>query len=50
MFKFNDLEEGLTSVIGLNSELECIYIDNLYNKNNSNALVVINSIYEAYKM
>ena len=50
MFKFNDLEEGLTSVIGLNSELECIYIDNLYNKNNSNVLVVINSIYEANKM
>src|SRR5574344_702077 len=50
MLNFKKVKEGNTSVIGLNNELESIYINNIYNTNTSNVLVVVNSIYEANKM
>ena len=50
MIEFKRVNDGLTSVTGLSSELESIYIDNIYNKKDSNILVVTNSIYEANKM
>lgn len=50
MFDFKEIKDGSINIVGLNSELECIYIDDLYKKNNSNILVVVNSIYEANKL
>ena len=50
MFDFKKIKDGSINIVGLNSELECIYIDDLYKKNNSNILVVVNSIYEANKL
>ena len=50
MFKFKKLNECLTNVTGLTSELESIYINNIYEEKDSNVLVVANSIYEANKM
>ena len=48
--KFKEIKEGKTSVIGLVDELESVYINDLYNKKDSNLLLVTNSLYEANKI
>lgn len=50
MFKFKKINECLTNVTGLTSELQSIYINNIYDTKDSNILVVANSIYEANKI
>ena len=32
MFDFKEIKDGSINIVGLNSELECIYIDDLYKK------------------
>ena len=50
MIKFKEINDGLTCVTGLTSELESLYINDVYNKKDSNVLVVTSSIYEANKL
>ena len=48
--KFKNINDGKISVTGLSEELESVYINNIYNTNNSNILIVTNTIYEANKL
>ncbi len=48
--KFENIKDGKTNVIGLSSELQCVYINDIFEKNNSNILVVTSSLYEANKL
>jgi len=50
MFKFKDIQNGMTNVTGLSKELEAIYINDLYQKKQTDILVVTSSIYEANKL
>ena len=47
---FRETNSGSTNVIGLTDELQCIYINDLFNKKNSNILVVTSTLYEANKV
>ena len=48
--KFRNIKEGKTNVVGLSSELQSVYINDIFEKNNSNILVVTSSLYEANKL
>lgn len=48
--KFKKISNGRTNVVGLSEELESVYINNIYEENNSNILIVANTIYEANKL
>lgn len=50
MHNFKIPKEGTTNVLGLNNELESVYINEVYNKIDSDVLVVTSSIYEANKI
>ena len=47
---FKKIKDGRTNVVGLSEELESVYINNIYKGNDSNILVVTNTIYEANKL
>lgn len=47
---FKNIKEGMTNVVGLSEELQSIYINDIYLKNNSNVLVVTSTLYEANKL
>lgn len=47
---FKNIKDGLTNVVGLSDELQSIYVNDIYLKNNSNILVVTSTLYEANKL
>ena len=47
MFEFKLPKKGVTNIVGFNNELESMYIDYIYNKLDSDILVVTSSLYES---
>ena len=50
MINFKDTQNKIVNITGLTNELESLYINNIYEKKDSDVLVVVNSLYEANKI